>query len=346
MGNRRAPGNLARFTKGASLEQTFELIVPQECAGERIDKWLPRAIPGMSRTRLQKLIKSGCVIDADGVAVADVSLGICAGESYSVGVPETRPEAPPRPENIPLDILYEDDDIVIVNKTAGMVVHRGAGVDSGTLVNALLHHTGGRLSPVGASVGRPGIVHRLDKDTSGAMVACKSEAAHRAMYKMFERHEVRRKYAAVVWGIPSPAAGTIDAPIARNRRDHTRMCVAAEGKAAITHYETIQVFAGPKRKPVSLVRLELETGRTHQIRVHMAHAGNPVLGDATYGNAARHIVQVEDKEAKALLAGIGRQMLHSRDIEFAHPITGAKVRREAPMPDDMAGLIEKLGAAI
>jgi 23S rRNA pseudouridine1911/1915/1917 synthase len=323
-------------------DRTFDLTVPSESDGERIDKWLPRVVPGVSRTRLQRLVRGGYASDADGVVVADTSLRVREGESYRLVVPEIQPASPPQPEDIPLDVLYEDDDVIVVNKPAGMVVHQGAGVDSGTLVNALLHHTGGRLSPVGAGLGRQGIVHRLDKDTSGAMVAAKSEAAHRALYKQFEKHEVRRRYSALVWGVPNPAAGTIDAPIARDRKDHTRMCIAEHGKPAVTHYETIEAFTGAKRKPISLLSLILETGRTHQIRAHMRHIGNPVVGDAVYGDMPRHLREVEDKEAKAMLAGISRQMLHSRDIEFAHPITGAKIRRDASMPEDMKSLLEFL----
>ncbi|MDR1476751.1 MAG: RluA family pseudouridine synthase [Rickettsiales bacterium] len=323
-------------------EQTFDLIVPPESDGERIDKWLPRAVSGVSRTRLQRLIRYGSVSGADGAAIPDTSLKVRAGESYRLVVPEIEPPSPPQSEDIPLDVLYEDDDLIIVNKPAGMVVHQGAGVDSGTLVNALLHHTNGRLSPVGAGLGRQGIVHRLDKDTSGAMVAAKTEAAHRALYKQFERHEVRRRYSALAWGVPNPASGTVDAPIARDRKDHTRMCVAEQGKQAVTHYETVEAFTGAKRKPISLLSLNLETGRTHQIRVHMRHIGNPVLGDTVYGDMPRHLREVEDKEAKAMLAKISRQMLHSRDIEFAHPITGARIRRDAPMPEDMKSLLEFL----
>ena len=323
-------------------EQTFELVVGPEFGGMRLDKWLPKAVPAMSRTRMQKLIRAGCVFDDDGEVVADANIAIREGEVYSVIVPAAKSEEPARPENIPVEILYEDDDLVIVDKPAGMVVHKGAGVDTGTLVNALLHHTGGRLSSVGMSAGRPGIVHRIDKNTSGAMLVCKTDAAHRAMYKKFENHEIKRQYLALAWGIISPASGTIDAPIARNRKDRTRMCVAMGGKPAITHYETVRVFTGPKRKPLSLLRLNLETGRTHQIRVHLAHIGNPILGDTSYGNMGRHLQQVEDRAAKAIFSGAGRQMLHSFEIEFAHPSSGEKIRCITKMPKDMEHIIKAL----
>jgi 23S rRNA pseudouridine1911/1915/1917 synthase len=175
------------------------------------------------------------------------------------------------------------------------------------------------------------------------MMACKSEAAHRKMYKQFESHAVARDYDALVWGIINPPSGTIDKNIARHPKDHTRFAAVPEGgKGAVTHYETVEVFSGAKFKPMSLIRLRLETGRTHQIRVHLAHIGHPVLGDAVYGNMARHLQEVEDKDAKKLLAGIGRQMLHSRDIEFIHPVTGEKIRREAPVPGDMKMVIDSL----
>jgi 23S rRNA pseudouridine1911/1915/1917 synthase len=326
--------------------QSYNLTVAEEFDGARLDKWLAIAVPGVSRARVQRMIKDGFVSRAGGAVVADTSLKVSAGDSFDAVVePLATPESM-KAEDIPLSILYEDDDLVVVDKPAGMVVHKGAGVDSGTLVNALLFHTGGRMSPVGAKLERPGIVHRLDKDTSGAMVACKSEAAHRAMRRMFERHEVKRDYMAIVWGIIAPSSGTIDRNIARNPRDHTKMHAVTEGgRNAVTHYETEEVFAGAKFKPLSLLRLRLETGRTHQIRVHMADAGHPVVGDAAYGNMPRLLSQVENKEVKAALASAGRQMLHSLNIEFIHPVTGRKIACDAPLPGDMRKLIESLRSA-
>ncbi|MDR2098664.1 MAG: RluA family pseudouridine synthase [Rickettsiales bacterium] len=328
------------------METVHNLTVAPEFDGARIDKWLARALPELSRTRLQRMMRHGFVAGPDGAAVADTSLRVNAGDAFRVVVEPLKPPNPMKAEDIALSVLFEDEDVIVVDKPAGMVVHKGAGVDSGTLVNALLFHTKGVLSPVGAALERPGIVHRLDKGTSGAMMACKSESAHRRMYKQFESHAVAREYAALVWGIPNPPSGTIDRNIARHPKDHTRFAAVPEGgKNAVTHYETAEVFSGAKFKPISLLRLRLETGRTHQIRVHMADIGHPVVGDAVYGDMQRMLSQVESREAKAALSNVKRQMLHSRSIEFAHPSTGAVVRCEADLPEDMRGLIDFLRGA-
>ena len=318
--------------------EKIDLVVPPESAGERLDKWLASSVPDTSRTRISKLIKEGFIDGLGGASATDVSRKVAAGEQFTLTLVPRASKTPPQPENIPLSILYEDDDIIVIDKPSGMVVHRGNGVEGGTLVNALLHHTGGRLSTIGAEAGRMGLVHRRDKDTSGAMVACKTDRAHIAMYKMFEKHEVKRDYTALVWGRPVPAAGTIDKHIARNPRIFDRMKVVSEGgRAAITHYETRQVFPH-----VSLLRLALETGRTHQIRVHMRSTGTPVLGDKTYGQDNRFLKTIENSEEKRLLIGAKRQMLHSANISFTHPILGAEGELEAPMPADMARILSGL----
>lgn len=322
------------------MEKTFNLVVDEGEKGLRLDKWLASKIEGCSRVKIQKLIKSGFVLDANDEIVADQKLAVNVGDEYSVRIPEDEVVSSAKPENIPLDILYEDDDIIVVNKPAGMVVHQGAGVSSGTLVNALLYHCNGHLSSIGAEAGRQGIVHRLDKDTSGAMLACKTDVAHLEMYKQFANHSVKREYYALLWGIPNPVSGRIEKNIARNPHSRQEMTVVVDGgKPAITNYETLTVFSGSKFKPLALVKCVLETGRTHQIRVHMASIGTPILGDVVYGNPSRHITQVENEDVRSLLMGISRQMLHSKNIEFIHPITKEKMKFETKLPEDMQKVI-------
>ncbi|MDR3126109.1 MAG: RluA family pseudouridine synthase [Rickettsiales bacterium] len=320
-----------------------EYTVPPDLNGARIDKFFAAMMgDAVSRSQIQKAIKSGLAIDADGATVAENNRKVAEGENYSITLATPR-ESPARPEDIPLDILYEDDDVIVVNKPAGMVVHAGAGVSDGTLVNALLHHTS--LSSIGAAAGRSGIVHRLDKDTSGAMLACKTDRAHIAMYRQFETHSVRREYAAIVWGILNPASGTIDKNLARNPRNYQEFVAVPEGgKTAVTHYETTKVFSGAKFKPMSLIKCSLETGRTHQIRVHMASAGHPILGDSAYGSQGRLLRTVESREAVAILKSAARQMLHSRNISFRHPTSGKDMRFEAPIPPDMQAVMDGLKA--
>ena len=323
------------------MEKVLSFIVGEEAKGVRLDKWLSSQVTDFSRVKIQKFIKAGFVLDANEEVVADQNMAVNIGEEYILNIPEEEKESPVEPENIPLDILYEDDDIIIINKPAGMVVHRGAGVNSGTLVNALLYHCDGKLSSIGADVGRQGIVHRLDKDTSGAMMACKTDKAHLEMYKQFENHSVKREYYSILWGMPNPVSGRIEKNIARNPRARQEMTVVVDGgKPAITNYETLEVFSGAKFKPLSLVKCQLETGRTHQIRVHMASLGVPILGDSVYGNPSRHITQIEDEEVRNLVRNVSRQMLHSKNIEFVHPITKQKMKFSTSLPQDMKDIID------
>jgi len=324
------------------MEKVFNLKVGEDVKkGERLDKWLAEQMPEFSRAKIQKLLKSGFLTDVDDEVVMDKNTALCVGDEYVFRVPENDSAGNVMvPENIPLDVLYEDDDIIVVNKPAGMVVHRGAGVSSGTLVNALLYRCKGKLSSVGADTGRQGIVHRLDKDTSGAMMVCKTDIAHLAMQKQFANHEVKREYYAILWGMPNPIAGRIEKNIARNPHSRQEMCVVVDGgKEAITNYETLEVFSGPKFKPLSLVKCVLETGRTHQIRVHMSSIGVPILGDATYGNPSHQLMQIENEKVRELLKMVKRQMLHSKNIEFVHPVTGKKMKFETKLPDDMQTII-------
>ncbi len=323
------------------MENTFHLKVEDSFEKFRLDKWLSLQLPDISRSKIQKLIKQGCVLDFNDEVVADQNFLIQSGDEYTLVIKEENNNIQVMPENIPLDVLYEDDDIIVVNKPAGMVVHRGAGVNSGTLVNALLYHCNGKLSSIGAEVGRQGIVHRLDKDTSGAMMACKTDRAHLEMYKQFAKHEVKREYYAILWGMPNPLKGRIEKNIARNPKSRQEMKVVVDsGKPAITNYETLEVFSGAKFKPLSLVKCQLETGRTHQIRVHMASIGVPILGDSVYGNPSKHITQIENEDVRTLIKGISRQMLHSKNIEFLHPITNEKMKFSTDLPSDMQSVID------
>ena len=322
-------------------KEVFNFSVEEEFHGWRIDKWLAKMVPTISRVRLQKLIKAGCLLDSNDDVVVDVRMKIAFGDTFSLTIFPEEKSFVMKAQEIPLDILYEDEDLVIINKSAGMVCHQGAGREDGTLVNALLYHTGGVLSSFGAEVGRAGIVHRLDKDTSGAMMACKTDRAHIEMYKKFASHDVRREYLALVWGICNPVSGVIEKNIGRNPRNRLEMQVMVEGgKSAITNYETLEVFTGSKFKPISLIKCKLETGRTHQIRVHMASLGNPIIGDSVYGNISKQLSQVEDKEVKAMLSNVKRQMLHSKNIEFEHPVSKKIIKYEAPIPEDMQEVID------
>lgn len=323
------------------MEQVLDFIVDETNNKVRVDKWLASLFPQLSRVKVQALIDKGFVTNSKQEVIVDKKLLVKTGDEYFVKIIEEQRETDMQPENIPVDILYEDDYLVVVNKPAGMVVHKGAGQSNGTLVNALLYHLNGKLSSIGAEAGRAGIVHRLDKDTSGVMVVCKDDEVHLEMAKQFAAHTVNRNYVAILWGMPTHMTGRIEKNIARNPRSRQEMKVVADGigKPAITNYEVLDVFSGPKFKPLSLVRLKLETGRTHQIRVHMASMGVPVLGDQVYGNPSRHITQIENEEVRELVRGAGRQMLHSKTMEFLHPILKKTMKFSAPVPKDMKDII-------
>lgn len=343
------------------------LAAPADAAGSRLDKWLAEAQSALSRSRLRALIEEGRVT-VDGRVIADASARVIAGAVYAIRLPPPA-AAEPRPEDIPLDIVFEDTHLIIVNKPPGMVVHPAAGQESGTLVNALLHHCGAGLTGIGG-VSRPGIVHRLDKDTSGVMVAAKTEEAHTALTAMFAAHDIERIYLAVTRGSPRPLVGRIETNIARSQSDRKKMAVVKEkhfradhwsndvtggedetlaGKPAITNYRVLETFgrldATGTQPAAALIECRLETGRTHQIRVHMAHIGAPVLGDQTYG---RHRwLKAEGKgpafeRATATAKAFPRQALHAAVLGFDHPVTGKAVRFERAPPPDMADLIDAL----
>lgn len=317
--------------------EALTAVLPQELAGQRLDKALSPLFSDLSRARLQALIAEGR-LSLDGQPVADASRKAKAG-TYVLLVPPPIP-ADPEPEAIPLVVLYEDAHLIVVDKPAGMAAHPAPGSLTGTLVNALLHHCGASQSGVGG-VARPGIVHRLDKDTSGVMVAAKSDAAHKGLSALFATHDIDRLYIALTRGAPSPSSGTITTQLGRSPGDRKKMAVLRSGgREAITHYRVEAAF-GPLDKPLAArVACRLETGRTHQIRVHMASKGSPCLGDPVYGAGQPAIVVRDAIQA----AGLKRQALHAAVLGFVHPITGEALRFETPLPSDMAALQRRLEA--
>jgi 23S rRNA pseudouridine1911/1915/1917 synthase len=316
-------------------DDILTLTLEPEAAGGRLDKTLAERLPELSRARIQALLAEGR-ISRDGRALSDASAKAKAG-AYVIAVPPPAP-ARPEPQAIALAILYEDEHLIVVDKPAGMAVHPGPGVPDATLVNALLHHCGASLAGVGG-VARPGIVHRLDKDTSGVMVAAKTDAAHQGLAALFAAHDIERVYTALTRGAPAPPSGTLTGRIARSTHDRKKMAlVRAGGREAVTHYRVEEVF-GPAGRPLAArVACRLETGRTHQIRVHLASKGAPVLADPVYGSGppAQAV-----REAIAA-AGLKRQALHAAVLGFVHPITAERLRFETPPPPDMAALAAKL----
>ena len=317
-----------------------------DAAGARLDQWLTKKLGAdFSRSRVQTLIRQGAV-EVNGKAAADPGRKLKAGETVAVELPEPEP-AEPRGEDIALDILHEDSELIVVNKPAGLVVHPGAGNWTGTLVNALIHHCGDSLSGIGG-VRRPGIVHRLDKETSGVMVVAKTDRAHRALSEAFADHGLEsgleRAYIALVWGSPERNSGKVDAPLGR-AADRVRRAVVpadrADARHAVTRYSVLERFGAKpdNTATASLVECRLETGRTHQIRVHMAHIGHPVIGDPDYGQAFRTKANRLPEPLRTLAKDFPRQALHAKLLAFSHPVTAEMMRFEAPMPADMAELV-------
>jgi 23S rRNA pseudouridine1911/1915/1917 synthase len=341
---------------------------PAEAAGGRLDKWLPEAFPDISRSRARALVEEGR-LTIDGRLETDPRAKVIAGALYALETPAAE-GADAQPEAIPLDILYEDEHLIVVDKPPGLVVHPAPGQWSGTLVNALLHHCGASLSGIGG-VARPGIVHRLDKDTSGVMVAAKSAPAHARLVEMFAAHDIERAYVAVTRGAPRPLLGRIETRVARSAHDRKKIAVvrerhvkrdpysddpdrqeseeSAHGRIAITNYRALETFGrldeAGSQPASALVECRLETGRTHQIRVHMAHIGAPVLGDPVYGKG-RGLKSVGKgpawRNAVSLADAFPRQALHAAILGFDHPVTGEPMRFERGPPADMAELIEAL----
>lgn len=313
--------------------------VPEDQDGTRLDRFLIRKIEGVSRTYLQKLIREGKATVNDKIA-KQPSYQLQHGDQVCLTFPAPRPLDTLQPEKIALDILHEDSHLIVLNKPTGMLVHPANGVNVGTLVNALLAHCRADLSGIGG-VERPGIVHRLDKDTSGILVVAKTDVVHRGLAVQFEKHSITRQYVAVVCGTPPETAGTIDAHIARSRRDRRRMTtVKTGGRHAVTHYEVLEVY--PK---FALLQLTLETGRLHQIRVHLQGIGHPVAGDAIYGGEQRALNDADTSELRQALTRLKRQALHARLLKFLHPATGENLTFSAPMPKDMQRVVGALRRA-
>ena len=314
------------------------VTIGPSAAGGRLDKTLAEHLPDLSRGRIQALMAQG-LVSRNGAALSDASAKAKPGE-YQLLIPPPAP-AEPESEDIPLSILFEDEHLIVIDKPAGMAVHPAPGSETGTLVNALLHHCGASLSGIGG-VARPGIVHRLDKDTSGVMVAAKSDAAHQGLSKLFATHDIDRVYVALVRGAPNPERGTIETRLGRSPHDRKKIAVLKNGgREAITHYRTEAVYGGDGGKPLAArIACTLETGRTHQIHVHMASKGTPCLSDPVYGSgppAAAVREAIRD-------AGLKRQALHAAVLGFVHPVTGQAVRFESPLPADMAQLQANLTA--
>ena len=305
--------------------------IAAEAGGWRLDRALAAALPTISRERVKALISSGGVRDGTGTAIRDPAAKARPGEAYELVIPDPVParnEAQP----IALEIAYEDDHLIVIDKPAGMVVHPAAGNADGTLVNALLHHCAGRLSGIGG-VARPGIVHRIDKDTSGLLVAAKTDVAHEGLSAQFARHKVLRAYRAIVAGIPDPAVGTVDAPLARSSANRQKMAIVAgaRGKRAVTHYRLIT----PLRE-AAMVECRLETGRTHQVRVHMTSIGHPLLGDPVYGRT-----RPAHRDCLKML-GFERQALHAAELGFVHPVSKENLSFKSALPYDMQELFRAL----
>ncbi|MBB6425474.1 RluA family pseudouridine synthase [Sphingopyxis sp. JAI128] len=312
-------------------DEILTVTLADSVAALRLDRALAEALPGLSRERIKTLIKGGRVADAGGTILWDPSAKTGAPATIEVRVPVAAP-AHNVAQDMGLVIAYEDEHLIVVDKPAGMVVHPAAGNLDGTMVNALLHHCAGQLSGIGG-VARPGIVHRIDKDTSGLIVAAKHDKAHEGLAKQFAAHSIDRRYLAIATGRPMPANGTVDAALGRSGTNRKKMAVVAEGrgKHAITHYRTVEPLKG-----ATLVECRLETGRTHQVRVHMAHIGHPLVGDPVYGRQRKPLSDVLRNR------NFVRQALHAAHLGFIHPVTGNEIALDSELPADMRELIDEL----
>ena len=321
-----------------SEEIEWQYVVEADTAGGRLDGVLAKGLAVFSRSRVKDLIVGGAV-SINGETVEEPKRKLKLGDVLVLVAPEPI-DADPTPENIPLDILYEDDELIVVNKPVGMVVHPAPGSLNGTLVNALLFHCGASLVGIGG-VKRPGIVHRLDKDTSGVMVAAKTDRAHQHLSAQFADHgrtgPLRRAYTAFVWGMTESARGTVDAPTGRDQNNRLRQAVRKDGREAITHYLTEARF-GAEGWDITRLTCELETGRTHQIRVHMAHIGHPLVADPLYAPGFATKANRLPEAPKAAVQALGRQALHAAELGFEHPTTGEEMFFEAPLPPDLQRL--------
>ena len=300
--------------------EKLTLNVPPEEAGQRVDSYLAAHLAGLSRSAAARLMEEGRVTLGDKALAKNYKL--TGGETLTVELPEPEP-VDVAPQDIPLDVVYEDEDVIVVNKPKGLVVHPAPGHADGTLVNALLHHCGDSLSGIGGEL-RPGIVHRIDRDTSGLIIAAKNDFAHQSLSAQLQDHTLARTYECIVVGNLKEDSGTVDAPIGRSTADRKKMAVVSGGRRAVTHWEVIARYGG-----FTHVRCRLETGRTHQIRVHMAHIGHPILGDTVYG-------------AKKAVPGLQGQCLHAVGLRFIHPRTGAAVELSCPLPEEFQAQLRRL----
>src|SRR5471032_2642619 len=341
--------------QGSSLQQgsasnsgqRLQVTVAGDEGSARLDRVLAVRLAQLSRSRLKALILAGSV-SLKSVPVRDPAYHVSTGDTITIDLPEAV-AAEPAGEAIALDIVHEDDDIIVIDKPRGLVVHPAAGHETGTLVNALIAHCGASLSGIGG-VRRPGIVHRLDKDTTGLMVAAKNDRAHKSLTEQFADHgrtgAMRRGYRAFAWGLPNRQRGTVDAPIDRHPHAREKMAVRESGRQVITHWEVTETFNGRDGKPVaSLLACQLETGRTHQIRVHLAHIGHPLLGDSVYGPHFKTKANALGQRAQAALADLGRQALHAYLLALEHPRTGQILEWISDLPADLARVRNSLQAA-
>ena len=312
----------------AGGHQIIDIRLEPDHAGWRLDRALADAVPTMSRERLKVLIRSGALSPP----LRDPAIKVKGDEAFKLAVPKPEP-AHNEPQDIPLTIVFEDEHLLVIDKAAGLVVHPAAGNRDRTLVNALLHHCGASLSGIGG-VARPGIVHRIDKDTSGLLVVAKTDVAHEGLARQFARHSIDRRYLAILSGVPRTAAGTVDAPLARSSANRKKIAVVKDGrgKRAVTHWKRLEIL-----REAALVECRLETGRTHQVRVHMASIGHPLLGDSVYGGTG--------KTHRKLLQELNfhRQALHAAGLGFIHPVTKNRLSFESGMPSDMQELFSALG---
>jgi len=318
-------------------QELHQVTAGEDDAGQRLDRVLAARLDGLSRSRLKSLIESG-MVSAGGATINEPSTRVKPGQTFAIVVPETAP-AIPQGQALALQVVYEDEDLIVIDKAAGMVVHPAPGNPDRTLVNALIAHCGPSLQGVGG-VRRPGIVHRLDKDTSGLMVAAKNDRAHQGLVAQFAERSIERVYAAVVWGCPRPAEGEISGNIGRSPRNRKKMAVLARGgRPALTRYRLQRRLADGG---ASLLECRLATGRTHQIRVHLSHKGHPVIGDPVYGQRAQRRLDRLPAAAQAAAGALKRQALHARTLGFAHPASGETLRFEIDLPDDIKRLISSL----
>ena len=315
--------------------QLAEFTTESEDVGNRIDRVIAERLPQMSRSRVKALIEAGRVT-VDGVTIGQPSAKLRLGQEVRLDVPPPVDDHPAA-QSIALTILYEDEQLIVLDKPAGLVVHPAPGNRDQTLVNALLAHCGDSLAGIGG-VRRPGIVHRLDKDTSGVMVVAKTDLAHASLSAAFAEHSIERAYQAIVWGVPNPREGDIEGPIGRSPINRKKMAIVANGKAAFTHYRVIR----PLGLSASLVECRLRTGRTHQIRVHMTEMGHSLIGDPVYGRVRANRLKALTPEAAGLVAGLSRQALHARVLGFIHPVTGVSLRFESELPAELATLVRSL----